>query len=188
MATQVKVVINDKDKPGNIPDYKTLIKQCLEQGPLQETAVNIRGVRLALDKKSDHDVGNIWVKYGGNITMGEAKTQHLVAEYLRDCNNPVVRAPRVFLAFTCGHCGFIVSEYIEGRMCEYADAPRVAAAVQALIAIPSPSATPGPVGGGLIEHPFFYYGESDIWYESVEELQDHVNGVSSYSFAPRRLS
>ena len=63
-------------------------------------------------------------------------------------------------------------------MCDESDIPRVAAAVQYLISIPSPSSTPGPVGGGPIEHPFFIDRTSSIWYESVEELQNHVNVVS----------
>ena len=89
-----------------------------------------------------------------------------------------MRAPRVYLAFTWGDFGYIVSEYIDGQMCGKSDIPLVAAAVQSLITIPSPSSIPGPVGGGLIEHPFFIERTSSIPYESVKELQDHINGVS----------
>ncbi len=72
-------------------------------------------------------------------------------------------------------------------MCDNSDIALVAAAVQTLIKIPSPSLTPGPVGGGVIEHPFFIDGKSDIWYNTVEELQGHINGVSDLllsSFCP----
>ena len=30
----------------------------------------------------------------------------------------------------------------------------------------------------MIEHPFFIDRTSSIWYESVEELENHINGVS----------
>lgn len=178
MPPKVNVFINDEGKPANIPDYETIITQSSNLRPSQVTAINVNGVQIALDKKSDLDVSNIWVKFGRSITMGEANTQHFVAQYLQANNITAVRAPRVYLAFTWGPFVYIVTEYIDGRMCDNSDIALVAAAVQALINIPSPSLTPGPVGGGLIEHPFFYDGQSSIQYESVKELQDHVNGVS----------
>lgn len=110
--------------------------------------------------------------------MAEARTQSYVVQYLQDSNNTAVRAPRVYLAFTWSGFGFIVSEYIDGQICDNSDIALVAAAVQALINIPSTDSKPGPVGGGLIEHPFFFNRQSSIEYESVEELEDHINGVS----------
>lgn len=64
-------------------------------------------------------------------------------------------------------------------MSDSSDIELVAAAVQVLTNIPSldSNVTPGPVGGGCIEHPFFLERKSSIWYESVQELQDNVNGV-----------
>ncbi|KAH9160945.1 hypothetical protein EDB89DRAFT_818080 [Lactarius sanguifluus] len=177
MSSKVDVFINDEKKPANIPSYQTIITQCFHLGPHQATATNISGVRITLDKRSDNEVNNIWVKFGRNITMGEAKTQRFVAQYLEANDNTAVRAPRVYIAFTWGDFGFIVAEYIDGPICGDSDVALVAAAVQSLIAIPSPSSTPGPVGGGLIEHPFFINRTSSIWYESVQELEDHINGI-----------
>lgn len=178
MSSKVDVCINDEKKPANIPSYGTIITQCFDLGPHQATDTNISGVRITLYKRSDNEVSDIWVKFGRNITMGEAKTQQFVAQYLEANNIPTVRAPRVYVAFTWGDFGFIVGEYIDGQICGNSDVTLVAAAVQSLIAIPSPSSTPGPIGGGLIEHPFFIEGTSSIWYESVQELGDHINGVS----------
>ncbi|KAG5650733.1 hypothetical protein H0H81_011233 [Sphagnurus paluster] len=177
MGSYVQIFIDDEDKPGNIPDFETITTQCFELGPKQATAINISGVRISVDKKSDGDVSDIWVKFGPNVTMGEARTQQFVAQYLEAENNHDVRAPRVYLAFTWGVYGYIVSEFIDGPMCDLSDAALVAPAVQALIAIPPPSSTPGPVGGGLIEHPFFIERQSSIQYESVKDLEDHVNGI-----------
>ncbi|TFK45776.1 hypothetical protein OE88DRAFT_1639476, partial [Heliocybe sulcata] len=143
-------------------------------GPRQ---AHVRGVHITLDKQSDDQLTDIWVKYGYGVTMAEARTQCFVWQYLQDTNNPAVRAPRVYLAFTRKTFGFIVSEYIDGHMCDYADIARIIPAVQALISIPSPSSKPGPVGGGLIEHPFFIDSIAPIEYESVKDLQDHINGI-----------
>ena len=111
MPSGVEVFTNDTDKLGSILSYQTIITQCYELGPRQATATNISGVRISLDKKSDNEVSNIWVKFWRNITMGKAKTQRFVAQYLRDSNNPVVCAPRVYLAFTAwSGFGCIVTE------------------------------------------------------------------------------
>ena len=177
MSSYVEVFINDEGKPANIPDYPTLIAQCFDLLPQQTTAINISGVHIALDKRSGEDVSDIWVKFGSTVAMSEAMTQRFVAQHLQADNNPDVRAPRVYLAFKWGAFGYIVSEFIDGRMCDNSDTALIAAAVKTLIAIPSPSSTPGPVGGGRIEHPFFVDRKSLIWYESVEELESHVNGV-----------
>ncbi|KAJ3502364.1 hypothetical protein NLJ89_g8924 [Agrocybe chaxingu] len=177
--SQVVVCIDDKGKPANIPDLEMIITRSFDERDRQATATNTSGVRIDLDKRSDLDVSSIWVKSGRNITMGEANMQRFVAEYLQNNNISAVRAPRVYLAFTWGIFGFIVTEYIDGQTCGYSDISLVAAAVQALINIRSPTLKPGPVGGGLMEHPFFVDRKSCIQYESVEELQDHVNGILS---------
>lgn len=181
MGSYAQIHINDEGKPANIPDLATIIKKCFELGPQQITAINVSGVHIALEKKDEGDISDIWVKFGPSITMGEAMTQQFVQQHLQaGGSNCAVRAPRVYLAFKWGHYGYIVSEFIDGRMCNSTstDAALVAAAIQALIAIPSPSSKPGRVGGGLMEHPFFICRTADIEYESVEDLEDHVNGVS----------
>ncbi|KAF8644305.1 hypothetical protein AX16_008552 [Volvariella volvacea WC 439] len=177
MASTVSVFINDKDKPENIPDYSTIIQRCAELGSLQATATNVSGVRITLDKRSDRDVSNVWVKSGLGITMAEAATQCLVAQYLDKNNIPTVRAPRVYLAFTWGDIGYIVTEYINGSTCSSSDDALIAAAVKDLIQIQSPGPKPGPVGGGRIEHPFFVDRKSSVEYASVKDLEDHVNNI-----------
>lgn len=185
-TSQVEVIIDAENKPENLPSLKEIIQRSFAELPGQTTATNIQGVRLALNKTSSNQVSDIWVKFGGNIRMGEANTQHFVSRYLEANHNPAVRAPRVYIAFTWHGNGFIVMEYINGQTCGASDFALVAAAVQSLIAIPSPTSAPGPVGGGLIEHPFFIERKSSIWYESIKELEDHINGVSNkYSLMSR---
>ncbi|TEB26669.1 hypothetical protein FA13DRAFT_1737103 [Coprinellus micaceus] len=98
--------------------------------------------------------------------------------------------PRVYAAFTWGTCGFIVSEYVDGRICDDSDIPLIIAAMQSLIEIPSPpdQTMPGPVGGGIIEHPGFNESESPIWYETVQELEDHLNGIFRVLERPWQIS
>ena len=115
MSSYVQLFINDEGKPANIPDYATIITQCFNLGPQQTTAANISGVRIAVDKRSDSDISDIWVKFGRNVTMGEAMTQQFVAQYLQANNNHDVRTPHVYLAFTWGGFGYIVSEFKIGR-------------------------------------------------------------------------
>ncbi|KAI0794641.1 hypothetical protein C8Q74DRAFT_1249862 [Fomes fomentarius] len=189
MLHEITVHIDVEGKPTNIPDCESIIKQSFELRPPGQTTASIfNGVRITLDVRSDRDVSNIWVKFAPSLTMGEARTQQFVSQYLEQHNITAVRAPRVYLAFTSGAFGFIVSEYIDGPMCEFSESNLVAAAVQALLKIPSPSSTPGPVGGGVIEHPFFLDCWSDIWYETVEELQRHVNGILAKTERPGRVN
>ncbi|KAI0308599.1 hypothetical protein OF83DRAFT_218493, partial [Amylostereum chailletii] len=157
MSPKLTICIEKEDKPANMPDYMTIIKKSFEELPRQRTATNISGVKLDLDQTSDGDVSSIWVKFGVQVAMSAAKTQDYVAHYLESHGITTVRAPRLYSAFTYGAEGFIVTEFIDGQICTDADARLVAAAVQSLIKIPSPSTTPGPgpCGGGLMEHPFF---------------------------------
>jgi len=71
--------------------------------------------------------------------------------------------------------------------CAEEDVTVVAHAVQALIGIRGPSSAPGHVGGGPVMHNFFV---SDHWvspfiYNTVNELQSHVNGVSECEISTR---
>ena len=107
---QVEVVINAENKPENLPNFKEIIKQCFVMGPLQSTATNINGVRLTLVKRSNSDATYVWVKYGEAITMGEARTQSFVAQFLNNKADSAVRAPQVYLAFTWDGFGYIIME------------------------------------------------------------------------------
>ena len=88
-----------------------------------------------------------------------------------------MRIPKVYLAFE--HCGFgyIVMEYIDGPACDDSDVLQVAAAVECLICVEGPAPA---VGGGHITHRFFVEWKSSLTYNTVQVLEDHVNGVSLY--------
>jgi len=131
-----------------------------------------------------------WVKYGVNVTMAEALTQDWAARDLAADPTTFVHIPRVFDAWITAlksktNVGHIVMEYIDLPNCEVnrADSQRVAEAVQRMHAIKAPigGSAPSPVGGGSIKHRFFYDWNSDITYETVEELKEHINRVSKLS-------
>lgn len=147
---QIEIIIDSEHKPVNLPTPEVIVEQCRNQGRAQRTAINFNGVRLPLDDEKFY-----WVKFGESISMGEARTQDYVARLLDRNLDATVRSPSVYLAFQRGPFGYIVMEYIHGKMCDSSDADLVAASVQSLIEIKSPDSELGPVGGGVIRHPFF---------------------------------
>ncbi|KAF6763426.1 hypothetical protein DFP72DRAFT_801144, partial [Ephemerocybe angulata] len=123
-----------------------------------------------------------WVKFGEVVYMSEARTQHFVAQLLNTTTDDApVRVPLVYLAFEAKGYGFIVMEY---AACTSQDAKRVGAAVQYLFGIQGPELRPGPVGGGIIGHRFFVDCESSVAYGSVQELENHVNGILRFAKHP----
>lgn len=129
-----------------------------------------------------------WVKYGPNVNIDEALTQDWVAKNLNANPEATVRVPRVYDAFsiatTTWPIGFIVMEYIDAPYCTRKDVKLVAPAVQTLISVRGPNSAPGHVGGGPVVHTFFVDDQtSPFRYETVYELEQHVNGVSEHLFS-----
>jgi hypothetical protein len=170
--SQIELVIDTDNKPVNLLGPEAIVQQCRDAN---SDSNNLRGVPL-VDKS--HGAPYAWVKYGWSTTMGEALTQDFVGKAINGNPDAAVRVPRVYLAFQSSDYGYIVMEYIDGSICDNSDAKLVAAAVQSLIAIRGPTAKPGPVGGGPITHRFFVEGKSSMTYHSVQELEQHINGVS----------
>lgn len=132
--------------------------------------------------RNQHDEPIAWVKYDPNVYMYEALTQDWVAKNLEARPEATVRVPRVYDAFSIAGrtwpIGYIIMEYIDAPDCTKKDVKCVAQAVQTLISVRGPSLAPGHVNGGPIVHTFFL----DEWtspyrYETVDELEQHVNGV-----------
>jgi hypothetical protein len=124
-----------------------------------------------------------WVKYGPGVTIDEALTQDWIAKTLNAKLDGTVQVPRVYDAFliitTAWPIGFIVMEYIDAPDCTRKDIKLVAHAVQMLISVRGPSSTPGHVGGGPVVHTFLIDDRrSPFRYETVDELEQDVNGVS----------
>ena len=71
-------------------------------------------------------------------------------------------------------------EYIDSPDCDANDSGLAANAIQTLIGLKAQDAAPGPVGGGLIKHPFFPNWCSNYAYDIVENLSKHINFVCQY--------
>ncbi|KAG8909767.1 hypothetical protein FRC01_006736 [Tulasnella sp. 417] len=166
----------------NLPSRETIVAQCEKAG------YDCRGIPLR-----DQSSGSIvaWVKYGPNVARAEALTQDFAAKALSDNAVAGVRVPRVYDAFsvTVLGCpiGYIVMEYIDAPDCGCGDEQLVARAVQALINVQTPDTTPGPVGGGRVFHTFFTEWTSPVAYDTVEQLQQHINGILQYMNDTRRV-
>ncbi|KAG8960492.1 hypothetical protein FRC00_000216, partial [Tulasnella sp. 408] len=159
------------DCPDNLPSRDDIVAMCKVAG------YDCRGFPFP-NQPSEPILA--WIKYGTHVTMGEALTQDMVAKVFNTDPEASVRVPRVYQAFLSRildiSIGYIVMEYIDAPDCDARDSKLVAKAVQSLISVAGPSSAPGPVGGGPIEHNFFYDWTSPITYATVEELEQHVNG------------
>ncbi|KAK0496106.1 hypothetical protein EDD18DRAFT_1390774 [Armillaria luteobubalina] len=148
------------------PSRETVVAVCREVG------YKCRGIPLR-----NHPSGPIvaWIKYGANVTMAEALTQDWVAKYFSA--DPAARH-------------FVYRHGIHRRSpnCDKSDYQLVFGAVEKFISIPGPTSAPGPVGGGRIIHTFFIdQWTSPITYDTVDDLQEHVNGVLKYKGDSRRV-
>ncbi|KAI6139569.1 hypothetical protein BKA82DRAFT_4223110 [Pisolithus tinctorius] len=187
----IKLAIDADNKPVNLPGPEAIIQLCRDAARARFSATNsnsnyLRGVPLTYE--SHGATACVWVKYGPTITMGEALTQHFVAQAINGKADAAVRVPSVYLAFRSRCYGYIVMEYIDGSTCDDSDAELVAAAVRSLIAIRGPTAAPGPVGGGPIVHRFFADWESSVTYDSVQLLEEHVNRILAHEGRSERVS
>ncbi|KAI0277196.1 hypothetical protein BGY98DRAFT_1177311 [Russula aff. rugulosa BPL654] len=150
----------------NLPSRETIVTLC------QAAGYDRTGIPLC-----NQPNGPIiaWVKYGQSVHMAEALTQDYVARFLIDNSLAGVRVPRVYAAFerdtpVCV-IGYIVMQYIDAPDCGEGDYQLVAR---------GPSSVPGPVGGGWVIHNFFVDWTSEITYETVDELRQHINGIIKY--------
>ncbi|KAG5653252.1 hypothetical protein H0H81_001509 [Sphagnurus paluster] len=190
VATMVEIVpvIDAEDKPANLPSPEVIVRRC-RTARVRIKAANpdhdVRGVPLV----DDSGAAYVWVKYGRTISMGEALTQSYVRQALIDDANAVVRVPCVYLAFHWGHFGYIVMEYIDGSICDESDAKLAASAVRSLITVQGKTTEPGPIGGGPITHRFFIdCGKSSLTYNSVQELEKHLNAILRFTGRKESIS
>jgi hypothetical protein len=134
-----------------------------------------------------------YIKYGGTVTMGEMRTQqHVYNEFERmkkEQSGSGVKAPEIYHAFQDELKTYIVMEHIDGETVgarlrgSSAETKnwifnQVAKAINQLLAVRVPiHSHPGPVGGGLIQNHFFRGNRAPKEYESIFDLQDHINKV-----------
>ncbi|CAA7259041.1 unnamed protein product [Cyclocybe aegerita] len=147
------------DAPADLPPRERIVQRC-------GTGCFQNGICFKIE-----GIPRFWIKYGTDITLGEAHTQDQVAQIVNADPTSAVRVPKVYLVFSRERCRYIIMEYVAGdtvasrRLSDgkYVkdDLAAVAAAVKQLISIRVPAgASPGHVGGGPIGHDFFLDGQS----------------------------
>jgi hypothetical protein len=174
----ISLTVKNSDLPVWLPTPQDLVLMCElnGEGPLTLTLHSPDGSEAA------------FVKYGPTLAMGEARTQDYVADHVNSDKHLVVLVPRIYYAFRYEEIGYITMQYVDGNDCNQNDLDTIALAVNRLRAIPSPTVSPGPVGGGMITHRFFSGHRSSVQYDSVEDLQEHVNKVSAFYSSYRLLT
>ena len=166
--------------PG-LPSTNEIIALCREKG------VNCNGFTYPPNRKPI-----AYIKYGPTVTVGEMRTQRYVYNVFKQMINASesgVKVPEVYRAFACGSWCYMVMEYIDGQtvgaLLQSSSAEKkdwiydqVAKAIRQLLHVPVPSGSrPGPVGGGHIQHYFFRDHVAAWEYNSVGDLQRHINKV-----------
>lgn len=156
---------------------------CDHQLPERKTIIDI--CETAYDKHLGNTNHASWpineplyfIKFGADIEISEARNQRFAFE--KSKQSKTVCAPEVFWAFTDKDHGFtyIVAEYVVSE--GFASLRDRASALVDLIYIPPPTtAIPGPIGGGFLHHPLFKDGHARKKYNTVADLQKHINHVS----------
>ncbi|KAG8922933.1 hypothetical protein FRC01_013435, partial [Tulasnella sp. 417] len=167
----------------DLPSREAIVAMC------QEAGYERTGIPLRYQPSGPVEA---WIKYGPNVTVDEALTQDWVAKALEANPEASMRAPRVHMAFSVDtpdcSIGYIVMEYIDALDCDESDFLLVATAVQTLIGLQGPNLAPGPIGGGPIMHTFFVEWTSSVTYKTVEELEEHINGILAFMGDIRRVN
>lgn len=115
----------------------------------------------------------------------------------------IVCVPELFRAFEHRGCYFLVMEHVPGKTLgqildedDNEEAGEVdhsmlygyiAEGIRLLCVKAPPGSSPGPVGGGIIRHPFFNDFEAATPYRDVEMLETHLNKVSIVFHLPATL-
>ncbi|KAF9043821.1 hypothetical protein BDZ89DRAFT_1008777 [Hymenopellis radicata] len=164
--------------PADLPPREQIVQLCAEAGFRQN------GISFPSTSSP-----RFWIKYGDHrtLTLGEALTQHAVAQVVNAEASSVVRVPEVYIVFVDQSFRYIIMQYITGATVASrqpsptsyvpGDVEAVAAAYSRLVSLRvSADSAPGFVGEhGLIGHYFFLEGLSSVRYAKVKDLQAQIN-------------
>ncbi|KAG8812446.1 hypothetical protein FRC17_002032 [Serendipita sp. 399] len=173
----IALALENPDSPAWLPTPKEIVIKCKEHG---EGPSN-----FSIYAPDGSDAA--FIKYGPMVAMAEARTQKYIADIVNSDEKTVVLVPRVYYAFRSGRDGYTVMEHVGDEDSTEDDCDTVADAVQRLRSIPSPTTSPGPVGGGILVHRFFSDHLCDVQYNSVKDLQQHINNILAISEFPYRV-
>lgn len=165
-----------------------LVELCTEEHP--------RHYNLGLAYPPKVETPVFWIKYGTSVIWDEAPAQVMAYKELRRLSSPV-KIPGIFYACEVRHKGYIVMEYIPGKTAgeclEGIKDPAgvdsvyssIAFALSELYLIPiPPGSRSAAIDGGKIRHALFDDQVAPRHYQSVAQLEDHLNlvGATGRSF------
>jgi len=127
-----------------------------------------------------------FVKYGPMVAMARLALRTIFAAEVNEDENAVVRVPQVYYAFRYDGVGYILMQYVGDDDCNEDDFSAIVSAVERLLRIPCVTAAPGPIGGGPVTHRFFADQRSSVHYDSIGDLQSHINRVSGHFYSSYR--
>ncbi|KAK7425968.1 hypothetical protein QQZ08_007550 [Neonectria magnoliae] len=143
----------------------------------------------------------IFIKFRGNLERGrdaEARTQVWAYEALQrlpTSDRQAIKIPKVYRTVDLVTWTFILMEYVPGKTfqdfidenSEAFDATEdpylgmIERALKLFLSFPVPQdVSPGPYGGGLIRHPLFKGFKSTIEYQTVDQLEKHINKLATW--------
>ncbi|KAG8800094.1 hypothetical protein FRC17_006963 [Serendipita sp. 399] len=175
-SAAIPLAPENPNSPAWLPTPQEVVIKCKEHGPGPSS--------FSVYAPDGSDVA--FIKYGPGLAMAEARTQKYIADIVNSDEKTVVLVPRIYYAFRSGKNGYIVMEHVGDEDCSGDDCDVVADAVQRLRSIPCPSTSPGPVGGGLLVHRFFSDHVCDVQYNTVKDLQQHINNILAKAGYPYR--
>lgn len=182
--TQTPYWFYNENAPPGLPDCDDVVSK-----------IDFNSPRGLFAYPSESEVSPVcWVKYGCTVYWNEVLSQNMANVGLAAIRSDV-RAPAVYFALQCESTTIIVMEYIEGRTVEDAwagagadDTERakivdgVACALRALIQIPiGASRVPSAIDGSPTRHRMFSDQIAPRHYENVEQLQEHIDLVSTWA-------
>ena len=128
-----------------------------------------------------------FVKYGPSLAMGEARTQDYIADHVNSDKDFIVLVPRIYYAFRYEGIGYLTMQYVDGNDCNQNDLDAIALAVNRLRYIPSPTVSPGPVGGWASHPPFLCWPPRPLSSMARSKIfREHVNKVSGAFYSSHR--
>ncbi|KAK0207369.1 hypothetical protein IW262DRAFT_1443504 [Armillaria fumosa] len=180
----IQLAVEDPNSPTWLPAPHAVVTKCRQHGPGPSGFVEYSPDFV---EPSPDCTELAWIKYVPRIAMGEARTQAFIANIVNSDKDCVVRVPHVYFAFRYKRIGYIIMQHIHGHDCNEDNLNEIARAVKRLLSIKSETRSPGPVRGGPVAHRFFADHQSDIRYNSVSELQEHVNNILAKAGYPCRV-
>ncbi|KAK2877180.1 hypothetical protein FQN49_001375 [Arthroderma sp. PD_2] len=160
------------------------------------TAENPRHYSMGIPYPPESPI--LWIKYGRPVLWNEVPAQVMAYHELRLLRSPA-RAPAIYYACTIEYKTYIVMEYIPGKTAaQLLEVPGktavelrkgisdpakreaifrlVALGIHELHRIPvPPRSRPTAMDGGLIRHGLFDEQEAPRHYQTIDQLEEHLN-------------